>query len=521
VLKSIVRKPTLLFAATVVAACLAVVAVAGGKSFTTKGAWSFWSAPTLHPPVIHTDIPTVNGKLARGYFMLANTKGLTLPQPMVGQGGPLILDSHLQPVWFTPVVLTVSKQGGTAVGNNATFNLRAQTYQGAPVLTWWQGNLSSAGAIFKGQDVVYNQHYQPVTTLAATAPWVLSPHEFLIQGHDAWVTAYRDVPMDLTKYGGSKSGTLIDSAVQEYDLTTGQMLFSWDALDHIPLSTSHQKPLSNGFWDAYHENSITLGNGTFLVSMRNEWAAYDVNESSGKISWTISGDPKLSTFKLPTAARFHWQHDVELHPGGVLSLFDDDCCGFTPAGKPIQPTGPSSRGLVLKLNLSKHTASLVDQYTRPNAYYVIFLGNTQLVPGGNVVVGWGTGPFAEFTKSGTKLLDAVIPTPDESYRAYLQNWVGLPLTTPSGAVRKSGGKTVVYASWNGATRVVAWRVLAGPSATNLKVVVQHAAKTGFETAITVSTASKSYEVEALAAHGHVIGTSKAFTSSQPTLVGAY
>jgi hypothetical protein len=524
--------------AATLACSLAIASAQASTGFTTKGAWSFVSAPGLHPPRLRTDMRTVSGKLAPGYFMLANLKDLALPIPMAGQGGPLIVDRNLQPVWFKPVLMTVSKSGSSVVGNNATSNLREQTYQGKPVLSWWQGSMSNVGVTLKGQDMVVNQHYQPVATLTAQGPagcagagcWVVSEHEFLIRGHDAWVTVYRSVPMNLTKYGGPANGMLLDTGVQEYDLTKpgSPPLFTWDAMNHIAPSKSHTKPI-NGLWDAYHENSISLGKGTFLVSMRNEWTAYQVNESTGKILWTIGGDPKLSTFKVPSNARFQWQHDVQLHPGNVLSVFDDHCCNVRP-GQPLVSHGPA-QGLVLKLNLSKHTATLVHAYSHGFGFRVPFLGNTQLVPGGNVVVGWGTGyltsingsvnVFTEYTNGGARVLDARIPNPDLSYRTYLQRWVGLPLTPPSGAVRKSKGGQTVYASWNGATQVRAWRVLAGSTQANLKTVISRASKTGFETAIRVSGSHKWFEIQALAPNGRVLSSSKPFAVQSPALHGAY
>ena len=516
VFQRVVRKLILLVVAGAASLSLVLVGTAGGASFTTNGAWSFVSAPQLHPPKLSTAKPTGNGKLAGGLFMLANTPDQALHEPTVGQGGPLIVNSRLQPVWFRPT------------NGLETANLREQSFEGKPVLSWWQGTVSATGVTSKGTDTVVDQHYHTVATLSGQQGWVISQHEFLIQGQDAWVTAYKSLPMNLVKYGGPAKGTLVDTAVQEYDLTSGRLLFTWDALQHVPLSESHIKPIK-GVWDAYHENSISLGNGTFLVSMRNEWTAYEVNVASGQILWTISGDPKLSSFKLPSNARFQWQHDVELHPGNVLSVFDDHCCNATASGGLVSPNG-SARGLVLNLNLQNHTATLAGMYGHGSNFFVPFLGNTELVPGGNVVVGWGTShvtslhgnvnAFTEFSKSGARLLDVLLPNPDESYRAYLQNWVGLPLTTPSGAVRSSHGKTTVYTSWNGATTVVAWRVLAGSSKTSLKTVVSHATKTGFETAIPVS-GSKVYEVEGLSKSGTVLGTSKPFGSSSPTLVGGY
>ena len=58
---------------------------------------------------------------------------------------------------------------------------------------------------------------------------MLSEHDFVISGGDAWVTAYKDVPMDLSTFGGPTNGTLSDSAVQEYDLKTGKLVKTWDA----------------------------------------------------------------------------------------------------------------------------------------------------------------------------------------------------------------------------------------------------------------------------------------------------
>jgi hypothetical protein len=106
------------------------------------------------------------------------------------------------------------------------------------------------------------------------------------------------------------------------------------------------------------------------------------------------------------------------------------------------------------------------------------------------------------------LLDARLPGHDLSYRATLEPWVGTPLYPPSGAARKTAGKTVVYASWNGATEVRSWRVLGTG-----RTAVGSAPKSGFETAIPVTQGPQTFRVQALDAHGRAIGTSKAFAAS--------
>jgi len=67
----------------------------------------------------------------------------------------------------------------------------------------------------------------------------------------------------------------------------------------------------------------------------------------------------------------------------------------------------------------------------------------------------------------------------------------------------------VYASWNGATQVMSWRVLAAAGAGRMTVVAS-ASRSGFETAIGVPQGYESFEVQALDAGGRVIASSRLF-----------
>jgi EmrB/QacA subfamily drug resistance transporter len=495
--------------AGVLAVFIALTAVFSGShgaplgAYTTDGAYSFVTEPALHPPQIRNTQRAPAGQLAPGYIFTANFYDLNEP-PIVGQSGPLILDRNLQPVWFQPVPEDV-----------VASNLSLQSYQGKPALAWWQGRVTNTGATETGEDVVVNQHYQTVARLKATGGWVLTLHEFTISGEDAWVTANKNIPMDLSKYGGAYNGALIDSAVQEYNLKTGKLLRNWDALDHIPLSESQASLPTNGFpWDAYHVNSIDLaGGGSFLVSMRDTWAAYMVNDT-GKIEWTLGG--KRSSFTFGPGAAFQWQHDVRLQGGTdtnlKVSLFDDHCCQLTGGGTYVNPTAPS-RALLLELDQQTRTATLVAQYGRNSGYDSDYMGDTQPLANGNVFVGRGSEPyFSEYSQAGKLLFEGELPGPDLTYRATLEPWVGLPLSAPAGAARQTGGKTTVYASWNGATAVASWRVLAGAGGGRLSSVAT-APRSGFETAIALPQSHGSFEVQALNSAGVVIGTSRSFSLS--------
>lgn len=492
-------------------------------AYTTRGAWSFASAPNLHPPRLHTDAPTVANKLAPGDFLAANFPNLAATHPasgagtpMIGQGGPLILNNKLQPVWFNPVATNV-----------VSADLQQATYQGKPVLLWWQGVITNTGATRSGEVVVVDQHYRKIATLTAQSPWIISLHDAVISAGNIWVTVYRNVPdQNLAAYGGSPTGTVYDAGVQEYNLKTGTLMYTWDALNpggtpNIPLFDSEQPApgltAPGGAWDAYHVNSVqVLPGNEILVSMRNTWAAYLIDTTTSKIVWALGGKPSADSFTIPSDARFAWQHDVQLLSGNQVSVFNDDCCKLVGPGKFAGPDGPS-QGMVLRLNMASHTVSLVAAYPHAPPRDAAFLGSMQVLPNGAALVGWGSLPYlSEYSKSGKLLLDAVWPGPDQSYRAlYTGSWIGTPYYPPSGAVRKSHGNQTAYASWDGATQVAAWQVLAGPSAKRLRLVGT-ARTNGFETAIALKKgAYKVYEVRALNAKRHVIGVSGQFPKKKP------
>ena len=467
-------------------------------AYTMRDTDSFVTAPSLHPPRLRLDRQAPAGQLAPGYIFTTSFFDVNEP-PIAGQSGPLILDRNLQPVWFQPVPEKV-----------VAANLSLQTYGGRPALAWWQGRITNTGATESGEDVIVNQHYQRVATLKGKHGWVITLHELLIDGSHAWVTANKNIPMNLSRYGGAYNGALIDSAVQEYDLKTGALLRSWNALDHIPLGDSQATLPTNGFpWDAYHVNSIDLvGSDKLLVSMRNTWAAYLIDLNTGAIEWTLGG--KHSSFKLGPGADFQWQHDVKMQSDSTVSMFDDHCCQLTGGGTYVDPTAPS-RGIVLDLDRQTHTATLAAQYGAGERISADYMGDTQPLSNGNVFVGWGAEPyFSEFSRSGKLLFEGEFPRPDLSYRATIAPWVGLPLSAPAGAARRRNGRTIVYASWNGATQVAAWRVLAGPRASRSRAVATVPRK-GFETAIPVPANDASLELQALAANGRVIGLSRPFS----------
>jgi hypothetical protein len=139
-----------------------------------------------------------------------------------------------------------------------------------------------------------------------------------------------------------------------------------------------------------------------------------------------------------------------------------------------------------------------------------FEGNVQSLGAGNQMLGWGQQPyFSEYGPAGQMVFEGRFVDANSSYRAYRFRWTATPSTPPSLSATTTAGTTTVYASWNGATTVGSWRVLAGADQ-NALATVTAAPKQGFETELTIP-AARYVAVQALAADGRVLSTSNTIT----------
>jgi hypothetical protein len=433
----------------------------------------FVSRPDLRPVSVSV-VKTARGT-APGYVFVA-------PKKDVAQAGPLIVDDRGQVVWFRPLA------------THGVTDLRVQTYRGKPVLTWWQGQ--SDKGIGNGHYVIVDDHYRQIASVQAGNGLRGDIHEFLITPQDtALITVYREIPRDLSPWGGAKRGTLDEGVVQEVDIATGRVLFEWHSAAHVDPSESYETVPKDSAWDYFHVNSIEPdGSGRLLVSARHTHALYEIRKRDRAILWRLGG--KKSDFRLEGRARFALQHDARRHPDGTIRLFDNAAS---------DPGKATSRVLVLRVDERRRIARLVRQFGHSPPLLSTSQGNAQLLPGGHVFVGWGSKPYAtEFDGAGEMLFDLRFGVGRvDSYRAFRFPWRGLPTTRPAVALRASGDRTTVYASWNGANEVARWRILAGPDPEHL-LPVAAIAKTGFETRATVGSTAATFAVEALAADGSVL-----------------
>ena len=289
--------------------------------------------------------------------------------------------------------------------------------------------------------------------------------------------------------------------MQEVDLRTGLVRKEWHSLDHAPLSDSYSSAVTTSTnlpFDFFHLNSIQpLANGRTLISARNTWALYELNTQTGQILLTIGG--KHSSVKQSGGTHTAYQHDAEALPDGNISVFDN-------GGVPM--VHPQSRALIETVNAGTKTDTLLSAYEHPTPLKSGSQGNIQNLANGDVFVGWGAEPyFSEFNGSGALLFDAHLHGTYQAYRAYRFAWTGNPGGQPTAVASTTGSHMTVYVSWNGDTRTASWRLLAGPSSSQLAPVAG-AARAGFETELKAPKPAAYVAVQALDGTGAVIGTSK-------------
>jgi hypothetical protein len=424
---------------------------------------------------------TRDGAVAPGLIFLTPSNG-------AGQDGPTIVDNAGELVWMRP-----------GAGSSVT-DLRVASYQGRPVLTWWEG--SNNGGIGVGEHVVLDGSYTELTRIRAANGRQADLHDLqLTPAGTALFFADAAVSPRLPAGATPAPRPVMDCAVQELDLATGRLLFEWHCVDHIGIEESYAGPPSgpNDVYDYVHTNSIDVDtDGTLLVSARNTSAIYKIDRQSGLIRWRLGG--KRGDFDMGPGTTFAYQHDVRRQADGTLTIFDD---GAGP--------GPS-RALVLRLDETAMTATLVRELVQPQRLFATSQGNVQVLPDDHVFVGWGSLPhFSEYTADGHILLDARF-TASQSYRDYRFPWVGRPTDAPSIAVENRGGTVAVYASWNGATEVATWDVLAGANTDGLAAVAS-APRSGFETTIVVATKEPFVAVRARDTSGTPLGISRLLSTA--------
>ena len=380
-------------------------------------------------------------------------------------------------------------------------DLNAARYRGRPVLTYYL-------RARRGPDrhEILNRHYERIAQVVPGNGYTANAHELqLTHRASAYVGSYAPVQLR----GGLK---VTDFVMQEIDVPTGDVLFEWHALDHVPISATYAaRPADGWAWDYFHGNSIApprRGGRTIIVSARKTSAVYGIDRLTGKVRWTLGG--RRDTFDLPRALTFCAQHDVRRLPGGWISIFDN-------GGTALGGGCPRHRARAMRLAIDPahrrvraHRCVWSDRSgDGDDGLWPAAVGSARWQRDGDVLVDWGnTGRISEISRRGRVRFKLQLA--HWTYRAVYSRWHGAPRGRPQVFARRAAGRTTVWASWNGHTGIRRWRILAGPTPPALApgAVVRYA---NLETRISIESDPAVVSVEALDGRGRVLGTSRPAT----------
>lgn len=210
---------------------------------STGAIWHYqaYKSSPLNPPEL--DI-TANGMpLAPGYLFFSPSD--FTEERATQDPAAMIMTDQGQLVWEGPLA-------------NAT-NMRMQTFEGKPIITYWSGLSTAGGNIGHGYgnvtflDGSYNEILTVCPALNLTTPDnVFYPcendlHESYVTERDTiLITAYNATPLDLSPVGGPKNGWGFDSGFFEVEPRTGEILFSWFPQAHIPVNLTRQPRQGTG-----------------------------------------------------------------------------------------------------------------------------------------------------------------------------------------------------------------------------------------------------------------------------------
>jgi hypothetical protein len=444
--------------------------------------------PDLNAPII--DVKILREDLAeKGYIFIAPYRNV--------DPGPYIYDNRGELVWSGP---------GWS-GSRVAHTPRVCQYHGEDHLCFFTGEQRQGFS--RGHGIIMDKHYRTVQTVEAYGAGASTDmHEFKItpysDGKSALMTVYQPRQYDLTtnpKYnvkGGM--GWIVEGIFQEIEIDTGKLLFEWRSLDHIDPGDSLTMPHTTDTsgdglyirtpWDYFHLNSIDKNvHGDYLISARHVSCIYKLSGKDGSVIWRLGG--VNSDFEM-TNFNFAYQHHArwlsETKEKTIISFFDN-------ASNAFNFTNEFSHGYIVEINHVTKKAKYTRKWGAPDiergGLRAGSQGAMQLLPNGNVHIGWGEWAwYSEQTWDGKPVMWARIASRSSDtmcYRTNKYNWTAEPLTKPAIWTFSKFGeespekKMVFFVSWNGATEVASWDFYVSDSASGPWELVGNEPRHGFET----------------------------------------
>jgi Arylsulfotransferase (ASST) len=182
----------------------------------------------------------------------------------------------------------------------------------------------------------------------------------------------------------------------------GNVLWSWDTYDHIPLSQADPFNLTSAVngqpvIDFTHANALDwdYNNGIIYLNARHTNTFYKINQTTGDMIWACG---QFGNFALlgpngtPVPSLWYHSHDLKQIAPDVFTMFNNDFDNIT------NYNDSSSQLMEVTLNEQNMTASVTWSWTAPPQYYSTFLGAADILPNGDWIGDFGS-PTHQFVEN--------------------------------------------------------------------------------------------------------------------------
>jgi hypothetical protein len=401
-----------------------------------KASEEYWvrCLPPGFPP--HMEWNTHPGARTPGYYLVG-----TLSVPPGDSALAIVFDTNGVPVWYEQ----------NAYDSNGVYDVESL----------FDGGVSFGGGRWQVHTLGVSTTYPVVDAYDGGSPASPDEHELRILPNGHYLAlASPGVLANLTGVtlpdpysdSGEKvlgpNETILACQVQEFDPTTGNVVWEWTATQHFDPAKAWYflgvgELTNNGYYEPFHCNAIDVdtsggdaNTGNIVVSARHMSSFFEIDKRTGKVLWMVGG-AKGSSYDAPVYVPvddpFVGQHDARLQPSwkptcsggsGQMSLFDDETDTTNAARAVVYDVivndGSGCAGGTTGTTGAKRSW----QFKSPKHVPSNVVGSFRILADGSRTIGWGQSQpttnglvFSEVDDSGNDLLDFVCPDGSSSYRA--------------------------------------------------------------------------------------------------------
>jgi hypothetical protein len=257
-------------------------------------------------------------------------------------------------------------------------------YEIASNTLFFQGEPQAGGA---GTAPTYATHIWNLATGATT------DFPNVISHHDLQYNPANNTFLTLQSYSRAigNNSYLFDKILQVD--ASGNVLWSWDVYDHIPLreaSTFNETTVFNGSpqIDFSHANSIDwdYNNSIVYLNLRCTNTFYKIDQVTGNVVWACG---QFGNFSLlgdsgtPVTSLWYHSHNTKQVAPNIFTMFDNDYNNIT------NPNDCKSRLIELTLNETSMTAKVNWSWKAPTQYWNSYAGGNVLLPNGDFIGDFG------------------------------------------------------------------------------------------------------------------------------------